>query len=77
MSTYELIKSLYILTAVRNVWGSRVKELHAKREGKNVRLAGDGRCDSPGHCAKYGCYTLMDADTHEILHVELVPVIYR
>lgn len=23
-----------------------------------VNLDGDGRCDSPGHCAKYGTYTI-------------------
>ena len=32
-----------------------------------MNLAGDGRCDSPGFCAKYGTYTLMDLSTKLIL----------
>ena len=43
-------------------------------------LAGDARCDSPGHNAKYGSYTLMHIDgdgrkgTNEIMSLELVQV---
>ena len=29
-------------------------------KGIDLDLGGDGRCDSPGHCAKYGKYTLME-----------------
>ena len=48
--------------------------LFMARWGKNIKLAGDGRCDSAGHCAKYGRYTLMDAETSEVLHTEFVQV---
>ena len=48
--------------------------LFMARWGKNIKLAGDGRCDSAGHCAKYGSYTLMDAETSEVLHTEFVQV---
>ena len=33
-------------------------------------VSGDGRCDSPGKCAKFCSYTLMDASTNTILHTE-------
>ncbi|XP_019623411.1 PREDICTED: uncharacterized protein LOC109469344 isoform X2 [Branchiostoma belcheri] len=40
--------------------------------GGPVDVIGDGRCDSPGHCAKYLSYTLMEETTGLIL--ELVQV---
>ena len=35
-------------------------------------LIGDGRCDSLGHSAKYGTYTLMDQSTCAIVDFQLV-----
>ena len=32
-----------------------------------VNIDGDGQCDSPGHSAKYGTYTLMDDDTSNVV----------
>ena len=37
-------------------------------------MGGDGRCDSPGFCAKYGTYSCMDLDTNKILDLQLVQV---
>jgi len=34
----------------------------------------DGRCNSPGHCAKYGTYTLMDDDTGNVVAFSVVQV---
>ena len=49
--------------------------LHSiKAEGKNLILGGDGRCDSPGHSAKYGSYTLLDIERNKILDTQLVQV---
>ena len=31
-----------------------------KRRNKVLVAAEDGRCDSPGHCAKYGSYLLVE-----------------
>lgn len=72
--TYNHIQKAYLVPAVRNVWQRKQERLMAARRHKKVKLAGDGRCDSPGHCAKFGSYTLMDADTAEVLHTELVQV---
>lgn len=35
-----------------------------------VPFSGDGRNDSPGHCAQYCSYTLMDNETKKILTIE-------
>ena len=49
-------------------------------EGGPATLAGDARCDTPGHSAKYGSYTLMHVDGHgqkgsnPIVAMELVQV---
>ena len=37
-------------------------------------VPGDGRCDSPGHCAKCGSYTFMEQRCNKVLHFELVQV---
>ena len=39
-----------------------------------VSLNGDGQCDSPGHNAKYGTYTLMDDNTGKITAFSIVQV---
>ena len=35
-------------------------------------FTGDGRNDSPGHCAQYCSYTTMELDTKEIIHVATI-----
>ena len=40
-------------------------------ERKMITAVGDARCDSPGHCAKYGFYTFMEASTGAIVGTPL------
>lgn len=51
------------------------KELYSEvlLEGK-VDIAGDGRCDSPGHSALYGITTLMELKNHRVISSKLVKV---
>ena len=39
-----------------------------------INLNGDGRCDSPGHSARYGTYTLMDNDSGKVEAFSVVQV---
>ena len=39
-------------------------------------LGGDGRCDTPGHFAKYGSYTILDVNYMVFADIELVQVNY-
>ena len=36
---------------------------------RNVILAGDGRCDSPGFSAKYCTYSLMNSENNQVINV--------
>ncbi|KAL9977615.1 hypothetical protein ACROYT_G015038 [Oculina patagonica] len=37
-----------------------------------IDVCGDARCNSPGHCAKYGAYNLVELSSKKVLTVELV-----
>jgi len=45
------------------------------RSHRQLSLAGDGRCDSPGHSALFGTYSLMDTETGKIVCFELIKVL--
>lgn len=72
--TFFLHQKKYLHAAIRRVWHREQKKNLACITGKPVRLAGDARCDSVGHCAKYGSYGLLDTDKNLILTMELVQV---
>ncbi|KAG0429604.1 hypothetical protein HPB47_023474 [Ixodes persulcatus] len=63
-----------LVPAVEQVWmdeqGKLLEELH----DQPLDLAGDGRCDSPGYCAKYLTYSLHVPGVKKILHFEQVQV---
>ena len=66
----------YLHTAVERTYRQQQSTLldGIKAEGKELILGGDGHCDSPGHSAKYGSYTLMDLEQNKILDSQLVQV---
>jgi hypothetical protein len=39
-----------------------------------MTLQGDARCDSPGHCAKYSTYTMMEANRNKVVDFQVVQV---
>ena len=49
-------------------------EIFSAIRSANLSVGGDGRCDSPGYCAKYGAYTIMDLERNQILDMQLVQV---
>ena len=75
--TYELIQRSYLIPAVNNIWERQQFLLFSRiqEEGGKVSVGGDARCDSPGHCAKYGSYSLLDVNQGLILCTNLVQVI--
>jgi solute carrier family 8 (sodium/calcium exchanger) len=50
------------------------KVVSQAKEAGSLVLAGDGRHDSMGHCAKYCAYTIFSCTTSIIIHFSLVQV---
>ena len=67
-------QSLYIAPAVNEFWEQHKQELWDEKTGKDVKLSGDGRNDSPGHSAQYCTYSLADIDDRAILQMNIVDV---
>ena len=75
-STFMQHQNRYLHPAVEITYKKQQSTLleDMKAEGKELILGGDGRCDSPGHSAKYGCYSLMDVEHNKIVESQLVQV---
>lgn len=74
-SYYYKIQRKVIFPVVQKAWRKNQAEVVKQlKQTKNVDLCGDGRCDSPGHSAKYGTYTLMDEKSNLIVEFSLVQV---
>ncbi|KAK6169322.1 hypothetical protein SNE40_020398 [Patella caerulea] len=41
---------------------------------KGITVGGDGRADTPGHNAKFGCYTMLDVEKSVVFDIKLVQV---
>ncbi len=44
------------------------------KKSSKLNICGDGRCDSPGDCTKYGTYTVKVENSSEILDFEVIHV---
>ncbi|KXJ25635.1 hypothetical protein AC249_AIPGENE6366 [Exaiptasia diaphana] len=74
-SCYRHARS-YINPSVIQFWKSNQQEvigkLHELENG--LIVAGDGRCDSPGHSAKFGSFTLIEQQINKVIDFELVQI---
>ena len=61
---------------IRAEYKECVEEVHndIRLRSAPINVAGDARCDSPGHCALYGTYSLMDTSTSKVLYMQLMKV---
>ena len=74
-SYYYKIQRNIIFPVVQKAWRKNQAEVVKQlKQTKSVDLCGDGRCDSPGHSAKYGTHTLMDEKSNLIVEFSLVQV---
>ena len=66
----------FLQPATLAVWHHHQQTLLSEFEHnqKALIIAGDGRADSPGHSAKYGCYTLVELTCSKVVDFQLVQV---
>lgn len=74
-SYYYKIQSTTLFPVVHQTWKkSQTSVVRKIKQSSSVDVCGDGRCDSPGHSAKFGTYTLMDESSRLIIEFSVVQV---
>ena len=74
-SHYYTKQTTILFPVVQNTWiETQTAILKQLKKEKSADVCGDGRCDSSGHSAKYGTYTLMDEKTNLIIEFSVVQV---
>lgn len=76
--TFSSHQSSILFPSVARVWDKHQRDYvrMAEERGEPLVLGGDGRADSPGHCAKYGSYSTIDLEQGIVVDIQLVQVIY-
>ena len=73
-TTYYNIQKKYLFPVVNKAWKEEKSSvLDEVKSNGPVNLIGDGRCDSPGHNAKYCTYTMM-TDEGKVAAINVVQV---
>ncbi|XP_051972341.1 uncharacterized protein LOC127636023 isoform X1 [Xyrauchen texanus] len=71
--TYTSLRKKFVFPVIQKTW---IKEqstvLSTMKSQEVVVLCGDGRCDSPGHSAKYCTYTFLDAQSQKVVDFKAV-----
>lgn len=71
-TTFHKNQNLFVSPEIRILWDEMKAIIFSiLGEYEDIRLSGDGRSDSPGHCAKFCTYVLMD----DILNCIVVAVL--
>ena len=68
------IQKCYVIPEVNKAWSKHNESVLATLAGEELTLSGDACCDSPGHSASFGIYTLLDSASHIIVSQETVHV---
>ncbi|XP_078028282.1 uncharacterized protein LOC144464625 [Epinephelus lanceolatus] len=65
---------LYTIPTIVDTWQTQQTELvrQLKEMGGGLILSGDCRSVSPGHCAKYGTYSLIEDRVNNVMDLQLV-----
>ncbi|CAC5382844.1 unnamed protein product [Mytilus coruscus] len=66
-STFHRIQKTYLVPAIDRFWIQKQDETFREFINTDVIVLGDGRMDSPGHCAQYCSYTFMEYTSNKIL----------
>ena len=69
--TYFRLQQFYLIPSIQELYNLKQNVLLSRLKN-SIQVAGNGRCCSPGHTAKYGSYSFLEMDTGKIIHTELV-----
>ncbi|XP_064467916.1 uncharacterized protein LOC135378751 [Ornithodoros turicata] len=67
-NTFFCYQRGYLLPAITEVWIQHQATLLVEMQGRRINLAADGRCDSPGHNAKYLSYNFYNWELNKVIH---------
>ena len=68
--TFNRMQRHYIIPSITSFWEDMKGEIWKVLTNEQLILCGDGRNDSPGHCAKY-CYLLIEQFLDVIVDIEV------
>ena len=63
-----------MLSVTNEAWKKEQLQIISPSNERGLILSGDGRCDSPGHNAKYLTYSLFDQNQKKVIAVSLTQV---
>ena len=70
--TFCNIQDSYLFPVINEIWKAEQNSFFNDLKDKELWLSGDGGCDSPGHNAKYGTYTMIDQHSDKIVDFQIV-----
>lgn len=71
--TYSGLRKRFVFPVIEKMWEKEQSTvLSALKSQEVVELCGDGRCDSPGHSAKYCTYTFLDAQSEKVVDFKVI-----
>lgn len=72
--TYVQLRKKFVFPVIEKAWNKEQNALMTtkKSDQSEVVLCGDGRCDSPGHSAKYCTYTFLDVQSQKIIDFKVI-----
>ncbi|VDI48769.1 Hypothetical predicted protein, partial [Mytilus galloprovincialis] len=68
-STFLKIQRTYLIPSIDSFWVQSQDMVLQEFCDKEIVILGDGRMDSPGHCAQFCSYTFMEYNTKKILTI--------
>ena len=69
--TFNRMQKHYIIPCISSFWEDMKGEVWKVLANEQLILCGDGRNDSPGHCAKYCVYVLMEQFLDIIVDIQV------
>ena len=73
---YHRHRSNFVFPEIDLAWNKNQQEQidEIKHSQRQLELAVDGQCDSPGHNATYSTVSAMDTTTNKILNFKIIHV---